>query len=93
MTYPIIGITADAESAGSYSKLPWYALRQNYAASIAEAGGLPLILPHEPQLAEAYLDQIDALVITGGAFDVDPALVRRDGAACRSGAEARPHGF
>ena len=74
MKYPIIGITADAESAGTYSKQPWYALRQNYAGAVAQAGGLPLILPHEPQLAEAYLDQIDALVITGGAFDVDPAL-------------------
>jgi putative glutamine amidotransferase len=74
MTHPIIGITADAESAGGYSNLPWYALRQNYASAVADAGGLPLILPHQPELAEAYLDQIDALVITGGAFDVDPAL-------------------
>lgn len=74
MTYPIIGITADAESAGGYSKLPWYALRQNYASAVAKAGGLPLILPHEPDLADAYLDKIDALVITGGAFDLDPTL-------------------
>lgn len=79
MTYPIIGITADAEAGsadigGGYSKFPWYALRQNYAGAIAAAGGLPLVLAHEPQLAEAYLDKIDALVITGGAFDVDPAL-------------------
>jgi putative glutamine amidotransferase len=31
-------------------------------------------LPHHPELAEAYLDKIDGLLITGGAFDVDPAL-------------------
>lgn len=31
-------------------------------------------LPHLPDLAEAYLSSIDGLVITGGAFDVDPAL-------------------
>ena len=37
-------------------------------------GGLPIALPHAPALADAYLDRIDALVVTGGAFDVDPAL-------------------
>ncbi|MEQ9125751.1 MAG: gamma-glutamyl-gamma-aminobutyrate hydrolase family protein [Alphaproteobacteria bacterium] len=73
-TQPIIGVTADAEDAGGYSKLPWYALRQNYAAAVARAGGLPLMLPHETALAGAYLDLIDGLVVTGGAFDVDPAL-------------------
>lgn len=71
---PIIGITADAEDAGGYSKLPWYALRQNYAGVIAAAGGVPLILPHEPALVGRYLDLIDGLMVTGGAFDVDPAL-------------------
>lgn len=71
---PIIGLTADAEDAGGYSNLPWYALRQNYAAAVARAGGLPMVLPHEADLAEAYLDQIDGLIVTGGAFDVDPAM-------------------
>jgi putative glutamine amidotransferase len=71
---PIIGVTLDSEAAGGYSKFPWYALRQNYAAAIIAAGGLPMALPHEPDLAAAYLDRIDALVVTGGNFDVDPAL-------------------
>jgi putative glutamine amidotransferase len=71
---PIVGVTLDSEAAGGYSKFPWYALRQNYAEAIIAAGGLPMALPHEPALAEAYLDLIDALVVTGGAFDVDPAL-------------------
>ena len=75
---PIIGVTVDAEAAGGYSKLPWYALRQNYASAIARAGGLPLALPHETALAEDYLDLIDGLVVTGGAFDVDPALFGAD---------------
>lgn len=73
-TPPAIGITLDSEEAGGYSPFPWYALRQNYCAAVAQAGGLPLPLPHEPSLADAYLDRIDGLVITGGAFDVDPAL-------------------
>ena len=71
---PLIGVTLDAELPGGYSAYPWYALRQNYAAAIAAAGGLPVALPHDPALAEAFLDRIDALVVTGGAFDVDPTL-------------------
>ena len=75
MTYrPLIGVTLDSEQPGGYSKFPWYALRQNYAAAITAAGGLPIALPHDAALADAYLDRIDALVVTGGAFDVDPVL-------------------
>jgi putative glutamine amidotransferase len=74
MSRPIIGITLDSEPAGGWSKMPWYALRQNYCDSVARAGGLPVPLPHEPDLAAAYLAKIDGLLITGGAFDVDPAL-------------------
>ncbi len=74
MNHPVIGITLDSEDPGGYSKFPWYALRQNYCGSVAEAGGLPWPLPHEPELAPAYLDRIQGLIITGGAFDVDPAL-------------------
>jgi putative glutamine amidotransferase len=71
---PLIGLTLDAEPPGGYSKYPWYALRQNYTAAIAAAGGLAVALPHDTGLTEAYLDHLDALIITGGAFDVDPAL-------------------
>lgn len=74
MTRPVIGITLDSEAPGGYSNLPWYALRENYADAVAAAGGLPLPLPHEPDRAAEYLDLIDGLVITGGAFDVDPSL-------------------
>jgi len=70
----VIGLSLDSEAPGGYSKFPWYALRQNYFSAIAAAGGLPIALPHEPELAEAYLALIDGLVVTGGAFDVDPAL-------------------
>jgi putative glutamine amidotransferase len=71
---PVIGLTLDAEEPGGYSKLPWYALRKNYFAALAEAGALPVALPHHPELAEAYLDRVDGLLVTGGAFDVDPSL-------------------
>ncbi|HEY1935663.1 MAG TPA: gamma-glutamyl-gamma-aminobutyrate hydrolase family protein [Acetobacteraceae bacterium] len=71
---PIIGLTLDSEEPGGYSKYRWYAIRQNYSDAIAAAGGLPIALPHDASLASEYLDRIDALVVTGGAFDVDPAL-------------------
>ena len=71
---PLIGITLDAEPPGGYSKYPWYALRSNYAGAVASCGGLPVALPHDPALTAAYLDRLDALVVTGGAFDLDPAL-------------------
>ena len=78
-TRPVIGVTLDSEQPATdgrpgYSRYPWYALRANYMDSLAQAGGLPLALPHHAELAEALLDRIDALVVTGGAFDIDPAL-------------------
>lgn len=74
MTRPLIGITLDSEEAGGYSKFPWYAIRENYSSSVAKAGGLPVMLPHEVDRVDEYLDLISGLVVTGGAFDVDPAL-------------------
>ncbi|MEK9662496.1 MAG: gamma-glutamyl-gamma-aminobutyrate hydrolase family protein [Alphaproteobacteria bacterium] len=70
----MIGITLDSEEPGGYSNLPWYALRENYAGAVTQAGGLPVALPHEPDEAADYLDALDGLIVTGGAFDVDPAL-------------------
>ncbi|NQU56091.1 MAG: gamma-glutamyl-gamma-aminobutyrate hydrolase family protein [Rhodospirillales bacterium] len=78
MKTPIIGITLDSEDAGGYSKFPWYALRENYAGAVSSAGGLPLALPHQLDRVEEYLDLIDGLLITGGNFDVDPALFGDD---------------
>lgn len=71
---PIIGVTMDSEEPGGYSKFPWYALRENYCSSIAKLGALPVPLPHEPEAAPAYLEKIDGLIVTGGAFDVPPEM-------------------
>ena len=71
---PVIGLTLDSEQPGGYSTFPWCALRENYFSAVRNAGGLPFALANEPDDAEAYLDRIDGLVVTGGAFDVDPAL-------------------
>jgi putative glutamine amidotransferase len=70
----VIGLTLDSEAPGGYSKYPWYALRENYCGAVARAGGLPILLPHETEMTDGYLDGLDGLLVTGGAFDVDPAL-------------------
>jgi putative glutamine amidotransferase len=38
------------------------------------------MLPHEPDQADAYLERLDGLLVSGGNFDVDPAVF---GAASR----------
>lgn len=80
MKRPVIGIPLDSEEGGGYSKFPWYALRKNYVESVVAAGGLPLLLPHHPELIEDYVSGLDGLLVPGGAFDVDPSLF---GAASR----------
>lgn len=47
-----------------------YTLGVEYADAVQAAGGLPLILPHGDD-AEAMLDAIDGLVLSGGG-DLDP---------------------
>ena len=76
---PLIGVTLDSEQPSvdgqpGYSRFPWYAIRQNYMDMIAECGGLPVALAHDPDLATALVARLDGLVVTGGAFDVPPDL-------------------
>jgi putative glutamine amidotransferase len=74
MTAPLIGVTLDGEPPGGWSRYPWYALRANYCEALAAAGALPVALPHMADLAPALMERLSGLVVTGGAFDVDPAL-------------------
>jgi putative glutamine amidotransferase len=69
-----IGITLDYETEMTYSKYPWYALRDNYCGSVAEFGAVPVPLPHFSAFVADYLSMIDGLIITGGNFDVAPEL-------------------
>lgn len=71
---PVIGVTLDSEPGGGYSRYPWYALRENYCDVLAEHGAVPLPLPHAPELVPHYLALLDGLVVSGGAFDIDPVL-------------------
>ncbi len=71
---PIIGLTLDHEPPGGYSKYPWYAIRENYFRAVISAGGLPIALPHEPDMAVEYVKLIDGLIVTGGNFDICPHI-------------------
>lgn len=71
---PIIGLTLDREEGGGYSLYPWYAIRANYCTSVSNLGAIPLPLPHELTLVDAYLDMIDGLITTGGNFDIPPHM-------------------
>lgn len=66
---PRIGLTLDADAAHAR-----YELRASYVDAVLAAGGLPILLPHVPEAAGAYLALVEGLVVTGGAFDVPPEL-------------------
>jgi putative glutamine amidotransferase len=75
MSKPVIGITLDLQNDSekySYSRYPWYALRQNYSQSVAKLGGVPFMLPLEIDLIDETLDLLDGIIITGGDFDIHP---------------------
>ena len=69
---PLIGLTLDLENTKTYSKFPWYALRENYCSSISNFGGIPFPIVYDNKAINSILDMLDGLVITGGAFDVHP---------------------
>ena len=64
---PRVGITVDnlenREASGRYD------VGSGYGRAVAAAGGLPLLLPHEPDAVADYVLFCDGLILTGG---VDP---------------------
>ncbi|HET7755521.1 MAG TPA: gamma-glutamyl-gamma-aminobutyrate hydrolase family protein [Anaeromyxobacteraceae bacterium] len=65
---PRIGLTLDMNADGTRYDLP-----RSYADAIRDAGGLPYTLPFGPPGdAREVLDDLDGLVISGGAFDIPP---------------------
>jgi putative glutamine amidotransferase len=74
---PVIGLCAALEDARWANwALPAVLLPYDYVLAIQRAGGLALLIPPVPQLAEDptdALDRIDALMLAGGV-DIDPAM-------------------
>ena len=72
MKKPLIGLTLDYEEKKTYSRFPWYAIRENYFSCINNLGGIGIGIPHDFKNINNIVDRIDGLVITGGNFDIDP---------------------
>ncbi len=70
---PLIGLTLDLENKKTYSKFPWYAIRENYCSSISKLGGIPIPLVYDINGISTILQKVDGIIITGGAFDIDPS--------------------
>ncbi len=66
---PLIGITVDNVDRCAASGM--YRSGIQYSKAVAAAGGIPLLLPHEPALATRYAALCDGLMLTGGA---DPRM-------------------
>ena len=66
---PAIGITVDNKDNTADSGTYESAIR--YSHAVEKAGGLPVLLPHCTDLARAYVDGLDGLILTGGA---DPVM-------------------
>ncbi len=78
-TRPNIGVTAATEevSYGVWEGVPAIMSPRRYVLAVQRAGGRPVLLPPDPEDAkdpDEVLDLIDALVVTGGAGDLDPGL-------------------
>jgi putative glutamine amidotransferase len=61
---PRIGITVDNRDNSAASGQ--YEAAVAYSEAVHEAGGLPVLLPHVPDRAPAYLTLCDGLILTGG---------------------------
>lgn len=80
---PNIGITAATERAsyGAWKELPAIISPESYVRAVQRAGGRAILLAPDPEDAkdpEALLDLLDALILTGGAGDLDPGLYGQD---------------
>lgn len=83
MNRPTIGVTAATEniSYGAWSGIPAIVSPASYVRAVQRAGGRPILLPPDPEDTvdpDGVLDLLDALILTGGAGDLDPALYGED---------------
>ncbi|CAG0933374.1 putative glutamine amidotransferase [Thermoflexales bacterium] len=73
MTRPVIGVTASIDHrSAAFGET--YSLTRQYAAGVVQAGGVPVIIPHnlDEEALHALLDRLDGVLLSGGG-DLDPA--------------------
>ncbi len=69
---PVIGIPADfAPAPDTMISHPRWQLNETYVSAVADAGGLPLILPILPDDVEQLMSLLDGVILSGGG-DIHP---------------------
>lgn len=76
---PTVGITAATETInyGAWTNVPAFMSPASYARAVQRAGGRPVLLIPDGEDTEnpsEVLDLLDAIILTGGAGDLDPEL-------------------
>src|SRR5512135_894279 len=74
MAPPVIGVTASIDHRSpAYGET--YSLTRQYAEGVLQAGGVPVIVPHnlDEESLRTLLNRLDGVLLSGGG-DIDPAL-------------------
>jgi putative glutamine amidotransferase len=67
MSKPKIGIPLGMKQT-TFSRLPHYAMEQNYFDAITKLGGIPIAIPYETENFLYYISMIDGILLPGGSF-------------------------
>ncbi|WP_394780114.1 gamma-glutamyl-gamma-aminobutyrate hydrolase family protein [Undibacterium sp.] len=73
MSKPVIAITPDRDNGAEDIEAHFF-IRRNYCSAIADGGGTAIVLPYRMDAVDDYLDLADGIVLSGGMFDIAPAL-------------------
>ncbi|MBI4816089.1 MAG: gamma-glutamyl-gamma-aminobutyrate hydrolase family protein [Deltaproteobacteria bacterium] len=77
MPRPLVVVTLDeSETLRRGVPVPTVVVKRAYADAVERAGGIPLMVAPsaEREVIDGIIEVMDALVLTGGAFDIDPTL-------------------
>jgi len=75
LSQPVIGIPIEQRSYGR--REAGCGINQSYCRAVAAAGGAPLLIPLDEQVAQRLLGLCDGLLLAGGG-DIDPAVYGSD---------------
>jgi len=76
----LIGITADIEPRAQSGRLVYFSPCR-LADAVGKAGGVPVILAHDRDQVDAYIDGLDGILVSGGGFQFPTPDLLPDGDA------------
>ncbi len=74
---PLILLTPDEnEHDTRRGPVPHHHIEKSYGQAVLDAGGLPWVMPYttDDAVLDEVMARVDGVVLTGGAFDIDPGL-------------------